>query len=242
MTNPPPARLFPTASTLAAWQHAACPTPIAELFGDIRSMGVVVPHPDDETLGCGGLIAAAAARGIAVTVTVLTDGAASHPGSAAWPADRLRARRRIEVAEAVAILTQGNGGLIFAGAPDGALAAHGGTAAAIPPADLLVTCWRDDPHPDHRAAYAIALSAAEAMAARLLAFPLWVLTTDLAPPGDYRVLSIDAEPWHATRQRALAAHRSQIGALITDDPNGFVLDAGLQALFVRRDELYLVIR
>jgi LmbE family N-acetylglucosaminyl deacetylase/glycosyltransferase involved in cell wall biosynthesis len=41
---------------------------------DIRSMLVVSPHPDDEVLGVGGLIQAAAAQGIDVRVLMLTNG------------------------------------------------------------------------------------------------------------------------------------------------------------------------
>ncbi len=40
---------------------------------------VVAPHPDDETLGCGVLIAAKRRLGAEVAVVFLTDGAASHP-------------------------------------------------------------------------------------------------------------------------------------------------------------------
>ena len=35
---------------------------------------VVAPHPDDETLAAGGLIAALTSRGIPVTVVAVTDG------------------------------------------------------------------------------------------------------------------------------------------------------------------------
>ena len=39
---------------------------------------VVAPHPDDESLGCGGLIAKLAASGSAFCVLFVTDGGASH--------------------------------------------------------------------------------------------------------------------------------------------------------------------
>ena len=50
---------------------------------------VLAPHPDDESLGTGGLIAACVAEGRRVHVAVVSDGAASHPGSRAWPPARL---------------------------------------------------------------------------------------------------------------------------------------------------------
>ena len=65
---------------------------------------VLAPHPDDESLGCGGIIAEARARGHAVYVTVVTDGTASHPGSRTHTAARLQAVREKEVQAAVAEL------------------------------------------------------------------------------------------------------------------------------------------
>ena len=46
-----------------------------------RSVLVVAPHFDDETLGCGGLLAQLAAAGAVIRVLYLTDGAAAaEPG------------------------------------------------------------------------------------------------------------------------------------------------------------------
>ena len=44
-----------------------------------RPLLVLAPHPDDESLGCGALLAQAFA-GAGAHVACLTDGAASHPG------------------------------------------------------------------------------------------------------------------------------------------------------------------
>ena len=241
MHNDPASASFPAPAAfatpaLAQWHAAATPTGIAALFGDITTLGVIVPHPDDETLGCGGLIAAAAARGVAVTVTFLTDGGASHPGSVAWPPARLARRRQDEAARAVAILTDGNGCVVFAGAPDGGLADHPASGDVVPAADLFVTCWHGDPHADHVAAFAIAATVAARHAVPLLAFPLWVLTTDSAVP-DGIIHRIDVSAHLARKRAALAAHTSQLG-FPEAGVDGFVLDAVLQRLFVRPDELF----
>lgn len=220
---------------LARWYAASQPVEIAALLGGAQSLGVIVPHADDETLGCGGLIAAASARGVEVTVTILTDGAASHPESRDWPPARLARQRQREAAAAVARL--GNASLVFAGAPDGRLSEHPDAGAAIRRADLFVTCWRDDPHPDHRAAWFIARAAAARWGVPLLAFPLWVLTTSIPVPP-LPLLRLDITPDLPAKRAALAEHRSQLGGLVNDTP-GFVLDADLQRLFVRRDELFL---
>lgn len=232
-TPPVPDRFH---NVLAQWHAAAIRCDPERLFGTARSVGIIVPHPDDETLGCGGLIAAAVACGIVVTVSVLTDGSASHPGSAAWPPVRLARTRRREVRAAVARLSNGTALLRFGNVADGRLADSNARALGIPQADLFVTCWRDDPHPDHRAAYEIACAVAARDNVRLLSFPLWVLTTDLPPPA-LTVLCLDVRAQLARKQAALAEHRSQLGQLITDVA-GFALDADLIGLFVRADELF----
>ena len=68
-----------------------------------RPLLVLAPHPDDESLGCGALLAQAFA-GVGAHVACLTDGAASHPGSRLVPPDQLAAIRRAEVLDAVAPL------------------------------------------------------------------------------------------------------------------------------------------
>src|ERR1700744_3098512 len=65
---------------------------------------VLAPHPDDESLGCGGLIAACVAAGRMPLVAILTDGVGSHPNSRTYPPDRLREVRTQEVRQAVGFL------------------------------------------------------------------------------------------------------------------------------------------
>ncbi|MEX0604399.1 MAG: PIG-L family deacetylase [Marinobacter sp.] len=53
----------------------------------ISALGPVLiasPHPDDETLGCGGLIARCAEITCPVSVLSMTNGEGSHPGDKAW--------------------------------------------------------------------------------------------------------------------------------------------------------------
>lgn len=87
------------------------------------SLLVLVAHPDDETLGAGGLIASAASAGASVTVVIASDGEASHPRSRTHPPARLAAIRRAEVTAAVSRLHP-DAQLVFLGLPDSDLAAH----------------------------------------------------------------------------------------------------------------------
>ena len=59
-----------------------------EAILDGRRPLVLAPHADDESLGCGGLLAQAVAAGLQPGVLVLTDGAGSHPGSTRYPPAR----------------------------------------------------------------------------------------------------------------------------------------------------------
>jgi len=86
----------------------------------LRRLIVLAAHPDDESLGAGGLIAEAAGRGVPVTVVVVTNGEASHPDSPTLrPAD-LAAIRRVEVRSAIARLAP-RADVHLMGLPDGRL-------------------------------------------------------------------------------------------------------------------------
>ena len=193
---------------------------------------VVAPHPDDESLGCGGLIARAADAGREVVVAVMTDGAGSHANSAAWPAARLAALRRRELDTAVDVLTGGRGRVEAFAAPDGRLQDHEAKAiawlAALTvgrPGGALFTTWAADPHPDHKAAARIAAAQAAACGAPLHAFPVWGLI--LAPDEDAGPVApcvrLDLSGVLDRKREAIAAHRSQVSELIADDPQGFRL-------------------
>ncbi len=76
---------------------------LAERLGD-GGLVVIAPHPDDESLACGGLIAEAHAEGRPVRVVIVSDGTGSHPASKTYPRARLRELRENEAREAVAEL------------------------------------------------------------------------------------------------------------------------------------------
>jgi LmbE family N-acetylglucosaminyl deacetylase len=61
---------------------------------------IIAPHPDDDSLACGGLIAEACREGLRGKVVIVSDGAGSHPNSKAYPPDRLRALREEEARRA----------------------------------------------------------------------------------------------------------------------------------------------
>lgn len=214
---------------------------------------VVAPHPDDESLGCGGLIAACCTHGIKVRLVVLSDGTGSHPSSQRYPAARLCALREAEVREAASILGLRDQDVACLRLRDGAVPSDGPTfvqaAAAlremtieIAATSMFVT-WRHDPHTDHQAGFAIAREAVTGLdRVRLHAYPIWgwdlpadTLIDEVEPKGGRFAI----EHYLVRKRAAIQAHRSQITTLIDDDPTGFRLAPEVLARFDRAHEIFL---
>jgi LmbE family N-acetylglucosaminyl deacetylase len=83
---------------------------------------VFAPHPDDETLGCGGTIAKKRRRGANVQVAFMTDGCRSHEGRIS--PEKLRSLRRAEAEAACRELGVDAANLTFLQIEDGTLEQH----------------------------------------------------------------------------------------------------------------------
>ncbi len=211
---------------------------------------ILAPHPDDESLGCGGLIAQSCAQGQPPLVVMLTDGAGSHPGSRSHPPERLRALREAETKAATAGLGLPDSRLVFLGLPDTSAPTHGPAfdAAVGSVAGLarhhrcrsVLASWRCDPHCDHEAAALVATAVARALGLPHRAYPVWgrTLPPD-TPVGEPVGMRLDVRPWQEAKRRAVRCHRSQWAGLITDDPTGFQMQPGFMALFDTPYELFL---
>jgi LmbE family N-acetylglucosaminyl deacetylase len=226
-------------------------TGILDLLNGRRAL-ILAPHPDDESLGCGGFIAAACGVDVSPLVVVLTDGAASHPGSQAFPPERLRAMREAETCDAAKRLGLPAENLVFLGYPDTCLPAFGpGFEDAVARvADItrlngcgvLIGPWQGDPHCDHEAAARIAETVAVRNGLRLLSYPVWGWLragTDVVPEARRHGWRLDIRAQLAAKQQAIAAHVSQYGGLITDSPDRFQLPAALLQVFARPFEVFL---
>ena len=86
-----------------------------------RKVLILAPHPDDETLGCGGTIALCASRGSEVRVVIISDGGKIFLDSGG-ERDEVVRRRKQEAEEASKIL--GISGTYFLGFPDGELQSY----------------------------------------------------------------------------------------------------------------------
>jgi LmbE family N-acetylglucosaminyl deacetylase len=222
---------------------------------DSESILVVAPHPDDETLGCGGAIALLRSRGYTVKILVVSDGTQSHPNSTKYPAPLLRDLRATETICAMGLLGVETNHITFLQLPDGAVPkirepdfqaavnqCHAYLELANP--KIIFIPWRSDPHPDHRATWQIlytALKQAE-VDSRVIEYPIWDWD-----PKQRKLSNQDVNhPWRldiaevlTLKQQAIATYRSQTTNLIDDDPNGFRLTAEMLENFAQPWEIYL---
>lgn len=201
---------------------------------------VVAPHPDDEVLGVGGLLAICRAA----EVMAVTDGEASHPDSTVHTPAQLAALRRDETTEALRRLGLTGTPVRHLGQPDGGIDEDAVTAALIArltPGRWCLATWRGDGHPDHEAVGRAAAAACAATGARLLEYPVWAW--HWAEPGDDRVPWARAHridlpaPARLAKEAAIQAFPSQIADLGPEPADAAILPAHVLARFRRPFEV-----
>lgn len=190
-----------------------------ELLPPGRRLVVVAPHPDDEVLACGGLLASLAGDANPGLLVSVTDGEGSHPGSLHWTPERLRRTREVESRTALTRL-----GLNLqrwdwqrlhlpdAGVDPALLATA--LRELIRPGDRVISTWRGDGHRDHEATALACGQVSRQCGARHYEAPVWAWHWAL--PGDPRLpwararrLDLDEAALQCKRE-ALQAHASQL--------------------------------
>ncbi|PSB31420.1 PIG-L deacetylase family protein [Chlorogloea sp. CCALA 695] len=208
---------------------------------------IVAPHPDDETLGCGGAIALLRSIGCDVRVLVISDGTLSHPNSRKYPRLALQELRESETISALAILGVEATAIKFLRLQDGSVSSQNADIssylAQITP-EIVFLPLRYDPHPDHRASFQLVSKALTSlnMTPRLLEYPIWDWDDSQSTNWDNNKLTswqLDISSVVELKQQAIASYRSQITNLIDDDPQGFRLTPEMLANFNRPVEVYL---
>jgi len=232
---------------------------ISELHGQIGDMAtvpahefgaslIIAPHPDDETLGCGGTAALLRRQGIPVHYIFVSDGSMSHPNSKKFPARKLAQLREKEARHAVKILGSTKDDMDFLRLKD-SLVPHEQDSQFDETVDKMVKLinqirpesvfvpWEKDPHCDHRATWKIMTEALKHVKEqpRFLQYPIWFWEMgnpdDLALIDEMKKWSVNIEETLDIKNQALAAHVSQVTHLIDDDPEGFMLSEQVIAHF-----------
>ncbi len=237
---------------------AEYPVRSASFAASLGATVVVAPHPDDEALGCGGLLALLHQLGHATAAVLVSDGSMSHPHSQAFSAAARTAVREAEFRHALTLLGADTTAPLLLQLPDGRVPAHAaepGFSRAMEQmrefleqqkAATVLVPWRRDPHPDHRATAALVHASLAGLPhpPRRLEYVVWAW--ERAAPADLPTSAdgvsgfrLDVGAGLAQKQRAIEAHRSQLApGVFTDDPDGFLLAPAMLAHFAGPYEVY----
>jgi LmbE family N-acetylglucosaminyl deacetylase len=218
------------------WQSALAATPYwAPSAGPVV---IVAPHPDDETLGAGGLIQSCAAAGHAVSVVSVTDGEAAHHG----PID-LAAIRRRELAAALAYLSPNPVPCHRLRIADGEVTANESyleraIEARLPAGSTLVAPFECDGHPDHDAVGRACLRIARMQHLTLARYPICAWHRCL--PHAFSGSRIVRFALSAQAQRAKARAISCFASQLEGTQSEAVVPAQVLMYFARPYETFLL--
>jgi LmbE family N-acetylglucosaminyl deacetylase len=234
------------------------PVRAADYVAELGTTVVIAPHPDDEALGCGGLLALLHQAGLITAAVLVSNGTMSHPASKLFSPAARQAVREAEFFHALSILGADDVQPLRLQLPDSAVpglaGAPGFDAAVAQLRAFLEACqaatvlvpWRRDPHPDHRATSGIVQAALAEMPhpPRRLEYVVWAW--ERAAPDDLPVAADKVRGFRLNvgdvvkqKQRAIAAHRSQVApGIFTDDPDGFLLSTEMLAHFAGPYEVF----
>ena len=221
---------------------------IAKSFAPHQRVCIFAPHPDDEVLGCGGLLQQLAANGNPIVLIHVTNGTQSHPNSHVYSQEKLNIIRPQESIKALEVLSVAHQVMTIAlDLTDGNVFAqqdqfHQKLSTIIQPNDILITPFMHDGHPDHEATGLVVASFAKQH--HLACYQVLIWAWHWAKPADSRI------PWHCAMRvdltteqlqrkiEAIACFESQITA---DDSTGNppILSAQTIARISQPWEVYL---
>ncbi len=218
---------------------------------------IVAPHPDDESLGCGGIIQYLLKQQTPVFVCFITSGEASHPYSLKYPSKVLSKLRERESIKACKILGINSDHITFFRCKDGGLS----TMNSFQKKDLILNLgnliyhknissvflpWRRDGHPDHKATYEIGRIAVEELNKniQIVEYPIWLWKNsekqDWPISEEVEIFRLDISEMLLKKRKAIFAHKSQTTNLIDDAQGGFLLTADLLSPFLRSEEFFFI--
>jgi LmbE family N-acetylglucosaminyl deacetylase len=219
--------IFWAALDAPAWSPAAGP------------LIVLAPHPDDETLGAGGLIHTwVAVHNLPVTIVSVTDGESACP-----EIPDLRALRRRELDLARQDLATAGIEVVRLGIPDGQVEHHRqelveALRRVTPEGATIVAPFEQDAHPDHNETGRVAWELARQRGIALAEYPIWAWHK--ATPAifkDRRLGRFDLTPAaQEAKRRAIRRFDSQL----RDRPGGAIVPPSVLEHFNRPYEMFVL--
>jgi LmbE family N-acetylglucosaminyl deacetylase len=199
-----------------------------------KSAMVFSPHQDDETLGCGGLIALKRSLEVPVEVIFLTDGRGGKPD---WVTpDKIIDVREQEAIDALSILGVSSSNAHFLKQIDGSLQSLSDEQRqhlvdqlaqrmrSFMPEEVYVP-HRKDVHGDHEATYKLVQDAiaVSGLQVELLQYPIWMLwqnplSFELNSEDLNNIYNVRIHSVKERKKQAIYTYKTQISGL----PNGFL--------------------
>lgn len=173
---------------------------------------IIAPHPDDEILGCAGLIQRLDTLGYQIVLFAVTNGTASHPDSSLYTPEELNLIRPAETRAALEELPLKQNILRIAlDIQDGQVAEqremlHQQLKTYLQANDVLVTTFVHDGHPDHEITGQVTQQLATELHLSCIQVLIWAW--HWAIPGDRRI------PWSIAHQLRLTDAELQYKARV----------------------------
>ena len=204
--------IYGEGTTVETWQNwqglqQLPPLDLKTCFPKERRVCILAPHPDDEILGCGGLIQQLVQQGNHILIVAVTNGTASHPHSRLYTAQELNILRPKETQAALQHLdVLPNVQRIALNLPDGHVyqqknSLYLALENLIQADDILVTSYAQDGHPDHEGTGKIAKKFAHDYA--LPCYQVLIWAWHWATPNDKRI------PWDQAYRLDLSLSQQQ---------------------------------
>ncbi len=223
---------------------------------DLRRLGnwlIIAPHPDDETLGAGGLIARLGKIGVPARVLFLTDGSASHIDAPSWEPRRIARVRSAEADRALLALGAGDRKIALGWAdskphrpgekPFDRTVAYLAGLCRRENIRSIATTWRNEGHCDHKAAFEVAAALHRALRGRaaLYEYPVWGWADPsfVSELKDYDIFTLADPASVQRRRRAIRQHKTQISPMIPQGEKSFRLPPHMIALAGRDPSILL---
>lgn len=200
-----------------------------------KSAVIFSPHQDDETLGCGGIIALKRSQGVPVKVVFLTDGRECYwgaPSPIPISAEACIQIRQQEALAALQILGVGPSDVIFLDHRDSTLESLAGEQreqviqelqdllSQLHPQEVYVPYFKDM-HGDHIETFSLVKEAAKRVDLKLdfwqyLVWSLWRYDylNDLVESNFANLYSVSIDSVQQRKNEALLAYRSQYEPII----------------------------